>query len=246
MAEKSIVQLVADMPAPDRETTEKYYRWLEDVHCPDLFKYKGIRRYLNCRKMVTDEVLKPVVTDYPEYLSINEFYSKKDLDAFPESPETKYASKDSLKTWGNTIGKEKKWLVAYEETKTYERKREKKDTKGNRVIHIVSPVPPSDPETARKFYKWYDDEHFPQIFEEFKGVAKASSLKRIEAKLPSHPAVTDYPYSIAMFEYFSRNDFDEIMSDLKNKGPAPVDWGPGVGYVKVWVANYEVVKSWER
>jgi hypothetical protein len=245
MANKSIIQLVADVPAPDRETTEKYYRWLEDVHCPDLFKYKGIRRRLNCRQIDGAEILRPIVADYPEYLSINEFYSKKDMGAFTISPEFKYASKDTLETWGDIMGREKKWLVAYEETKTFERKPEKKGNKGNRLIHIVAPVLPPDPKTTERFYKWLDGEHIPQFFEEFKGIAKATNYRRIGAKLPFQPVETEYPYLLTVFEYFSRTGMEEQKATVKaRRPPADADWG--TEGAKIWLVTYEVVKSWER
>lgn len=242
MANKPVLQIVAGMPAKNSETTEKFYKWLEDRHVPEMFEYKGFKRIMNCRRIIGAEPFKPLVTDYPEYISITEFYSKKDMEDFPKSTGIPHLDKDGLESWGTEIGRKKIWLVTYEETKTYERKLEKKD---NRVIQIVSGASPSDPKTAERFYKWLDNEHVPHQFE-FKGMVKATNYRRIEAELPFEPSVKDYPYYITIFEFNSRKDLEGLMASIKGNPPASEEWGTEVGYKKIWLVTYEVVKCWER
>jgi hypothetical protein len=241
MADKPVVQIVSGTPGVDRETAEKFYRWLDEVHVSNIFKYKGIKRYLNCRKITDFQPVNSTVTDYPEHISIHVSYSQKDAEGYKDSPEHKYAAKIGLETWGDTIGRKKIWLVAYEETKTWEREPLNKD---KRAIQIVAFAPPSDPVTAEKFYRWLDDVLVPRQFE-FKGIIKATNYRRVEAELAYKPLVTDYPYFITIFEFNSRQDIENYMSSIEKGLPRP-DWGPDITYKYVWLVNYQITKFWER
>jgi hypothetical protein len=243
MENKRVIQLVSGMDAPDREATGKFYQWLEEVHCPHLFKYEGIKRYLNCIRLPVAEPFQPSVTDYPEYVSINEFKNKEAMNSFPNSPEFQSAIKDGLETWGDTIGRKKVWLVAYEETKSFERKLERNV---NRVIQIVGAVSPSNSQTAERYYKWLDNEHCYHIFEEYKCIARATNYRRMETELPFDPVVKDYPYYITIFEINSRRDCENIVSSIKGRPPVSEEWGTEIGYKKIWQVTYEIVKYWER
>jgi hypothetical protein len=244
MTNTSIIQLTGEVPPRDRAIAEKYYDWLEDVYSSALFKYKGIKKYVNFRRIIGAEpsfVRVTPATGYPEYLSISEFNSQKDMDVFPDSPEAKYANKNNLETWGDAIDREKMWSVAYEESKTWERTLVKK---GPRVIHLMATVPPLD--AREKFYQWLDEELVPHIFEEFKGIAKVSNYRRIKAKLPYQPVVTEYPDYITIFEFFSRKDIEERLAHFTGVPPASKNWAAGVGEKTTWFAIYEMAKSFER
>jgi hypothetical protein len=243
MVSKPIFQLVSGMTAPDKETTEKFYKWLEEVHCPDLFRYKGIKRYLNCRRIPGIEPIQPMVTDYPEYISINEFFNRKVMDDWQKSLEVKEASKDGLESWGEIIGRKKVWLAAYEEVKTWERKLERK---GNRVIQLVAGAPPADPKTAERYYQWLDEVRTPMVFNEFDFIVKATNYRRVEAELPFEPEVKDYPYYLTIFEINSLQDLKNQMAAIKGRPPVSEEWGTEVGYKKIWQVSYEIVKAWER
>lgn len=121
MEDKPIIHLSSGTPPLDPETREKFYKWLDNKHVPDQFKYKGIKRAMNCRLIAGDEPFKPIVTDYPEYLTIVEYYSKKDLNGWMNSPEVQYIGEDGLKTWGETIGRKKIWFATYRVEKSWER-----------------------------------------------------------------------------------------------------------------------------
>jgi hypothetical protein len=244
MANTPILQIVAGATSEDRATTEKFYKWLEDVHVPEMFQYKGFKRILNCRRVTGYEPFQPKVVDYPEYISVTEFYSRQDMEDFPKAAGTIDMFKDGLETWGTEIGRKKIWLVTYEQTKTLERQLE---IKGNIYIQIVSGVAPKDPETAQRFYKWIEEAHLPHNFNEFKGLAKATNYKRLDGvEVPFKPMVTEYPYYITMWEFNSLADFKFQMDSIKGRPPASDEWGVEYGYTKSWLVSYEVIKSWER
>jgi hypothetical protein len=243
MKNKSILQITAIEPIEDPVTAKGYYRWLEDARLPEMFEYPGFKKIMNCKLTTRIEPTPPLVNDYPEHLIITEFFSLKDLEKFSQIPGALGLKEQKTETWNTAIDRKKLWSVTYQETITYKRKVEKKD---NRVIQIVSCVTPSDPETAERFYRWYDYEHTPDVFQN-EGMVKASGYRRIETEMPVKPLLSDYPYHLAIFEFKSRNILDEIMAGfIKGDPPELGGWGPEIGRKKVWLATYEVVKSWER
>jgi hypothetical protein len=118
----------------------------------------------------------------------------------------------------------------------------------NRIIQIASGAPPTDPETAQKFYKWLEEKQVPGIFK-YQGIRKAMHCKRIDLSIPFTPVVTEYPLYITMFEYANREMLDKSMEspDIQHAAQDGVaTWGTDVGIKKIWFTAYEVVKSWEK
>ena len=120
---------------------------------------------------------------------------------------------------------------------------------GNPVIEIVAGVPPQDPETAEKFYKWYNEEHSSHVFDERQVVRKMINCRRLHEEGFIQPIVKDYPELITINEYRNKREYKELLASMKSQPappPAPGGWGTEIGYKKIWYVYYEVVKTWER
>lgn len=164
------------------------------------------------------------------------------MEKYWQSPDARRQNEDGLKLWGSEIFQKKSWSVAYRKNVTYSRPNHGKD---KHVIQIISCVTPSDPETAEKFYRWYDLEHTSEIFRH-EAVVKAGGYRRIQIEMPVKPQVNHYPYHLAVFEFQSRKILDAIMAGFKGEPPDLGDWGPEIGRKKVWMVTYAINESWER
>jgi hypothetical protein len=242
MVNEPILQIEASPTFQDHATTDKFYKWQEEVFLPQMFKYPGTERILSCHLITQVEPISPLVNDYPEHLTITQYFNLKDMGKYLESRGARHLNEQRLKIWGSEIFQKQTWSVAYRENITYARKVE---GRGKRVIQIVSCVKPSDPETAEKFYRWYDMEHTPDVFQNA-GIVKASCYRQIEIEKTVKPLVNDYPYHLAIFEFKSRKILDEIIAGFKGEVPDLGGWGAEIGRKKVWLATYEVNKFWER
>ena len=121
MEKKRVIQITAGTPPPDEKDVEKFYRWLDEIHVPNLFKFKGLKRATNYRLIDADHPYNTEGVEYPEYITIFEFDSKQDYDDMLASPEIEYAVGVGKDTWGETTGRKKVWLATYEESKRFER-----------------------------------------------------------------------------------------------------------------------------
>ena len=245
MKSKRILCILTGTPPTDPEGAEKFYKWLDDVHIPHLFKFKGIRKATNCR-LATD--LKPMHTteaSYPDFITMFEFESKEAIQEYAISPERTAATKYAQSIWPPEVGAKKLWSVLYQPIKTVEKKTKTK-TKG--ILFIIAGVPPSDPEDAEKFYKWVDDVHIPQMLE-YKGLRKATSYRRVTDIKPLHPTDTQYPDHITIFEFESKEATQEYPASPERatiREDGIEKWGENVGLPKIWSVLYEPIKILER
>lgn len=121
MGNKPVIQIAAGTPPSDAVDAEKFYRWLDNVHVPNLFKFQGLNRATNYRRIEVDHPYKTSGVEYPYYITIFEFKSQKAYEESLASPEVKYAVDVGLKTWGPSTGRKKIWLATYEEVKSWKR-----------------------------------------------------------------------------------------------------------------------------
>jgi hypothetical protein len=120
MENKPVVQITAGMPPSDSVDAEKFYRWLDNVHVPNLMKFPGLNKAANYKRIEVEHPFKNEV-EYPYYITIFEF---KDLNAYNESlksPEVKHAVDVGFQTWGPSTGRKKIWLATYEEVKSFKK-----------------------------------------------------------------------------------------------------------------------------
>lgn len=88
-------------------------------------------------------------------------------------------------------------------------------------MQIVAGTPPSDPETAEQFFKWLDDVHVPHAFEAFRGVKKAMNYRLIPQSTEFPKTDAEYQIYISVFEYYSAQEYDDLITTLKSKEPVP-------------------------
>ena len=46
---KKVIRVISGAPPSDPETKDQFYKWLDEEHVANLFKFKGMRRATNYR-----------------------------------------------------------------------------------------------------------------------------------------------------------------------------------------------------
>jgi heme-degrading monooxygenase HmoA len=87
MEKKRVSETVASAPKPGKDA--EYNRWY-DEHIKILFGFKGLKKVSRKRCFRAIGANGP---SSPQYLTVYEFESKEDLDAFYQSPQMKAAEK---------------------------------------------------------------------------------------------------------------------------------------------------------
>ena len=111
MATSPVINVVAIQCQPEVE--EKFNKWYDEIHIPMLFKFKGMK------KVTRYKILKET-EEYPSYLMIYEFESRKAYEEYETSPELTAGRTEMKESWKEG-GFEIKWRVQYETTKIWEK-----------------------------------------------------------------------------------------------------------------------------
>ena len=113
-----VIHMVGIHCRPDQE--EKVNRWYNEQHIPDLMKFKGLKKATRYRLLYPGEIY-PGYPEmkYPGFLSVYEFDSKEDFDAYQASPELADCQPNVRETWADDP-MERLWRVQYEEINTFE------------------------------------------------------------------------------------------------------------------------------
>ena len=111
MGTEPIIYIVATQCQPEAE--EKFNKWYNEVHIPLLLKFKGLKGVARYR------IIKEV-EESPRYLTIYQFESHKDYEAFESSPELAAAREELKESWKDG-GFEIEWRAGYEAIKTWQR-----------------------------------------------------------------------------------------------------------------------------
>jgi len=111
MGPKTFINVIGTRCHPDDDA--KFNKWYDEVHIPMLMKFKGMKK-------VTRYKAAYLPKDYPTYLTIYEFASKADFEAYSNSPELAEARKEMAETWKERPF-ELTWRVQFEALKTWER-----------------------------------------------------------------------------------------------------------------------------
>jgi hypothetical protein len=118
--------------------------------------------------------------------------------------------------------------------------------KNNTIIWIASSSFPAEPEEAKKFFHWLEEEHIPDLLK-FKGMCKATSYKKITQPTPSYSTAVEYPGYITIYEFESKQACKDYatsperaaaIKDGMTRWPA--------GGKKIWSVFYEPVKTAEK
>ena len=111
MEAKSVIHLVGTTCPPEME--EKFDAWYSDRHVPDLLKFKGVKKVTRYKRLYPSE-------EHPKFLTIYEFESQQDFEAYFSSPERTAALED----WENIqkeLSASATMRVQYEVIKTWQR-----------------------------------------------------------------------------------------------------------------------------
>ncbi len=111
MAKAPFINVVGTRCHIDDEA--KFNKWYDEVHIPLLLKFKGLKKVTRYKAASPSD-------QYPAYLTIYEFNSKKDFDAFQQSKELAEVRKEQADTW-KSRNFEMVWRMQYEPHKVWER-----------------------------------------------------------------------------------------------------------------------------
>lgn len=111
MESSPVINVVATQCQPEVEG--KFNKWYDEVHIPILFKFKGMKK-------VTRYKIVKETEEYPSYLAIYEFESRKAYEEYAKSPELAAGRAEMEETWKEG-GFEIKWRVQYEAMKIWEK-----------------------------------------------------------------------------------------------------------------------------
>jgi hypothetical protein len=117
MEPNSVIHIVGLSCRSDQE--EKFNKWYNERHIPDLLKFKGVRRVTRY-KILTPNRRYPGYPDvkYPNYLAIYEFENQEVFEAYEASRELAETKKEVSKTWAEDAF-EQVWRVEYKALKTW-------------------------------------------------------------------------------------------------------------------------------
>jgi antibiotic biosynthesis monooxygenase (ABM) superfamily enzyme len=96
--------IVANQPTPGMEA--EYNKWYNEKHVPMMFTFKGMKKAARYHVIGDNK-------ECSKYLSIYEFDTKEDMQAFPQSAEFAAAIKDFDEKWKDG-GFERGWGASYE------------------------------------------------------------------------------------------------------------------------------------
>ncbi len=112
MAEK-VISIVGNRCRPDQD--EKLNRWYNERHIPDLLEFSGLQQATRYQILYPERIYPgyPQVR-YPKYITVFEYNSKEDFDAYEISPAKIEAGKNVKETWEKDP-MERIWRVQFKE-----------------------------------------------------------------------------------------------------------------------------------
>ncbi len=114
----SVINIVGTMCPP--ETEERFNKWYDEKHIPDLMKFKRMKKVTRYKISGTSTGGREIPLSitggkegYPRYLAVYEFENFAVFKEYEESPEALAARKDAAKVMEET-GFRVFWRVQYE------------------------------------------------------------------------------------------------------------------------------------
>jgi hypothetical protein len=242
MKNNGIIWVVSSSFPAEPEDARKFFHWLENIHIPDLLKFKGLIK-ATCYRKVTEVIpLRSSATGYPGYITTYEFENKQACKDYATSPERAAAIKDGMSRW--PAGGKKVWSVLYEPIKTVE----KKVTQSNSGFLMMCGVPLVDSTTGKEFQKWVDEVYFNELVK-YKGLRNARSFRLAADVPPLHITETTYPPFLTLFEYESNQASRDFLTSSARAEAVEIEiakCGPDFGASQIWAVIYEPTKTVEK
>jgi hypothetical protein len=118
MMPDKVISIVGNRCRPDQD--EKLNRWYVERHIPDLLQFKGLQKATRYQVLYPDLIYPgyPEVK-YPKYITVFDYKSQADFDAYEVSPAKIEAGKNVRETWEKDP-MERVWRVQYKFLGTYE------------------------------------------------------------------------------------------------------------------------------
>ncbi len=108
MSGAPVINIVATRCKPEEEA--RFNRWYNETHIPMLMKFKGMK-VVSRYKIVSES------PDYPTYLAVYQFESRKAFQDFEKSKELTAAREETKVSW--PAGLDVRWRVQYELLKSW-------------------------------------------------------------------------------------------------------------------------------
>jgi antibiotic biosynthesis monooxygenase (ABM) superfamily enzyme len=112
MPNTPVINIVASKCRPDQEA--KFNKWYNEIHIPMLMKIKGL-------KAVTRYKLANEDKNAATYITIYQFDSREDLDAYNKSPVLAEVREEMKQSWPDAGCWTVAWRAPYEELKVFKR-----------------------------------------------------------------------------------------------------------------------------
>jgi len=106
-----VINIVGTRCHPDDDA--KFNKWYDEVHIPMLMKSKLLKKATRYKSAFEPK-------GYPTYVTIYEFDSKKDFEAYEKSPELAAGRQEMSETW-KARPFEMLWRVQYEMIRTFKK-----------------------------------------------------------------------------------------------------------------------------
>ncbi|MFC1872572.1 hypothetical protein ACFLYV_02495 [Chloroflexota bacterium] len=238
MKTNGIIHVLGLSCRPDQD--EKFNKWYNEQHVPDLLKFNGLRRATRY-KLVSEGKRYSGVAEakYPGYLAVYELGSKDSFEEYEASPEVAAAMVELRETWGNDPF-ERVWRVQFQYLQRWG------DAEPRRVINVLGNT--CRPDQEEKYNRWLNKRHVPELlkFKSLKTVTRYCALYpgRIYS---GYPEVT-YPRYLMTCEFDSEQIFHEYeVSPIIEKAHKDYreTWQEDP-YERIWRVQFKLIQTWKQ
>ena len=112
MKDKPVILIIGLRCPPEIE--ERFNTWYDEIHMPNMLKFKGLNEATRYRIVNEDE-------ECPNYLAVYKFENLEAYEAAEASPEAAATREEADETKGTWNKSEPKWVGLYESLKTWKR-----------------------------------------------------------------------------------------------------------------------------
>jgi hypothetical protein len=242
MKRDRIIWIASSSFPAEPEEAEKFFRWLEDEHIPDLLKFEGLSKATSYKKVAQLTPSHSTAVEYPGYITIYEFESKQACIDYASSPERAAAIKDGMTRW--PAGGKKIWSVFYEPVKMWDNQPAPTDN----VFIKMFGLTPAYSEAGQRFHNWVDEVYIDGLLK-YKGLRKARSYRLATDIPPLHTTDTAYPALLTLFEYESNQASRDYLTSSARAAAVEIEiakCGLDIDASQIWSVIYEPVKMVEK
>lgn len=236
MKSGSVIHILGLDCRPDQD--EKFNRWYNDVHIPDLLKFRGVERATRYRCLYKDETTTgfPKV-NYPQYLAIYKMDSQAVFEEYESSQEMADSLKELRATWAGDPF-QRTWRVQFRLLQNWG------NEEPGKIVHLLgSRVRPDQEE---KYNTWFNEKHVRDLLK----VRKLKGIQRYQALYPDkvypgYPEVK-YPYYLAICHFEDVKDYEAYETSPELEAAHRdyrANWSADP-YERVWRVQFEQLKDW--